>query len=82
MPPRRKRAACAPPLQLTAASSREDVEAWLQSKLPADLASGVVKAWRSKGEWFDGAMMLDADEQLLRETGCSITVARKIVALV
>lgn len=26
-------------------------------------------------------MMLDSDEQLLRDTGCSITVARKILHL-
>lgn len=41
MPPRRKRAASAASLQLTASSSREDVEAWLQFRLPSDLARDV-----------------------------------------
>lgn len=41
----------------------------------------LIKTWRIKGELFDGATMLDADEQLLRDTGCSITVARKILHL-
>ena len=38
--------------------------------------------WRQDGEVVDGETLWSADEQLLRQLGCSATVARRIVQAV
>jgi hypothetical protein len=43
------------------------------------LSLQLIKEWRSRGELFDGETLLNADEELLMETGAARTVAARIV---
>ncbi|EFN53289.1 hypothetical protein CHLNCDRAFT_136932 [Chlorella variabilis] len=80
MPPQRgKRKATEPPAILTASSQREEVESWLKASIPLDLADQLIIEWNARGELFDGQTLLEADEQLLIDTGASRTVAKRIL---